>query len=136
MNPPKSGEVLSNTPRRELPAVILCGPCWPSPPSTESDAARVANYTPPTPPPLACGSLDCAIVGAGIGGMSAASALIAAGKNVVVLEARNRVGGRAFSDNSFATPVDLGAEWFHFVTRLSLLPSGMGNFTLSPTECR
>lgn len=78
-----------------------------------------SNYTPPTPPPSACGSLDCAIVGAGIGGMSAASALIAAGKNVVVLEARNRVGGRAFSDNSFATPVDLGAEWFHFVTPLS-----------------
>jgi monoamine oxidase len=52
-----------------------------------------SNYTPPTPPPSACGSLDCAIVGAGIGGMSAASALIAAGKNVVVLEARNRVCG-------------------------------------------
>jgi hypothetical protein len=65
---------------------------------------------------IGCGS---AIVGAGIGGLGAASALIAAGKNVIVLEARNRVGGRAFSDNSFATPVDLGAEWFQFVTPLS-----------------
>jgi monoamine oxidase len=35
---------------------------------------------------------------------------------VLVLEARNRVGGRALTDNSFATPVDLGAEWFSFVT--------------------
>lgn len=78
-----------------------------------------SNYTPPNPLPSACGALDCAIVGAGIAGMSAASTLIAAGKNVVVLEARSRVGGRAFSDNSFATPVDLGAEWFHFVTPLS-----------------
>ena len=78
-----------------------------------------SNYTPPNPPPSACGSLDCAIVGAGIAGMTAAAALIAAGKNVLVLEARNRVGGRAFSDNSFATPVDLGAEWFHFVTPLN-----------------
>ena len=40
--------------------------------------------------------------------VSAATALIAAGKNVLVLEARNRVGGRAFSDNSFATPVRPG----------------------------
>lgn len=75
-----------------------------------------SNYTPPTPPPAACGSLDVAIVGAGIAGLSAANALMAAGKTVLVLEARSRVGGRALSDNSFATPVDLGAEWFRFVT--------------------
>jgi len=78
-----------------------------------------SNYTPPTPPPPACGSLECAVVGAGIGGLAAAQALIAAGKNVLVLEARNRVGGRALSDNSFPVPVDLGAEWFYFVTPLA-----------------
>lgn len=89
-----------------------------------------SNYTPPNPPPSPCGSLDCAIVGAGIAGMSAASTLMAAGKNVVVLEARNRVGGRAFSDNSFATPVDLGAEWFHFVTPLSGGSPGLTNNAL------
>jgi monoamine oxidase len=89
-----------------------------------------SNYTPPTPPPSACGSLDCAIVGAGIGGLSAANALMAAGKNVLVLEARNRVGGRALSDNSFATPVDLGAEWFSFVTPKSGGSPGQTNNAL------
>jgi monoamine oxidase len=89
-----------------------------------------SNYTPPTPPPSPCGSLDCAIVGAGIAGMSAASMLMAAGKNVLVLEARNRVGGRALSDNSFATPVDLGAEWFSFVTPKSGGSPGQTNNAL------
>ena len=89
-----------------------------------------SNYTPPTPPPPACGSLDCAIVGAGIGGLEAAQALIAAGKNVLVLEARNRVGGRALSDNSFPAPVDLGEEWFYFVTPLAGGNAGQTNNAL------
>lgn len=89
-----------------------------------------SNYTPPNPPPSACGSLDCAIVGAGIAGMSAANTLLAAGRNVLVLEARNRVGGRALSDNSFATPVDLGAEWFSFVTPKSGGSPGQTNNAL------
>jgi monoamine oxidase len=89
-----------------------------------------SNYTPPTPPPPACGTLDCAIVGAGIGGLGAANALIAAGKNVLVLEARNRVGGRALSDNSFPAPVDLGAEWFYFVTPLAGGSPGQTNDAL------
>jgi monoamine oxidase len=62
--------------------------------------------------------------------MSAASSLIAAGKNVVVLEARDRVGGRAFSDNSFPTPVDLGAEWFNFVTPANGAAPGQTNNAL------
>jgi len=89
-----------------------------------------SNYTPPTPPPPACGSLDCAVVGAGIGGLGAANALIAAGKNVLVIEARNRVGGRALSDNSFPAPVDLGAEWFYFVTPLAGGSPGQTNNAL------
>lgn len=46
-------------------------------------------------------------------GLTAANILLAAGKKVVVLEARTRVGGRAFTDNRFVLPADLGAQWFH-----------------------
>ncbi|MGO9451743.1 MAG: flavin monoamine oxidase family protein [Candidatus Binataceae bacterium] len=59
------------------------------------------------------GPFDVAIVGAGLAGLTAANALVAAGKKVVVLEARGRIGGRAFTDNNFVVPADLGPQFFH-----------------------
>ena len=57
---------------------------------------------------------DVVIVGAGAAGLGAARTLIRGGARVIVLEARDRVGGRAVCDNTtFPIPVDLGAQWFH-----------------------
>ena len=57
---------------------------------------------------------DVVIVGAGAAGLGAARTLIRGGARVIVLEARDRVGGRAVCDNTtFPVPVDLGAQWFH-----------------------
>lgn len=53
-------------------------------------------------------SFDVVIVGAGLAGLSAAKALVAAGKRVVVLEARNRPGGRTYTNPQ---GFDLGAEY-------------------------
>ncbi len=57
---------------------------------------------------------DVAIIGAGAAGIAAARRLGAAGKRVIVLEARERAGGRAVVDQSLGAPADLGAAWLHF----------------------
>ncbi len=54
-----------------------------------------------------------AIIGAGMSGLSAAHKLSRAGVEVTVVEARDRIGGRIFTDNSLGVPLDLGASWIH-----------------------
>jgi len=58
---------------------------------------------------------DVVVIGAGAAGLSAARALRAEGVDVVVLEARERIGGRIFTHHDRATPVpiELGAEFIH-----------------------
>jgi hypothetical protein len=53
-----------------------------------------------------------AVVGAGAAGLAAASEL-AASHRVVVVEARDRTGGRVWTDRSLGYPVELGAGWIH-----------------------
>ena len=53
------------------------------------------------------------IIGAGIAGLSAAHALDAAGRDVEVIEARDRIGGRVNTDTSLGFAADLGASWLH-----------------------
>lgn len=57
------------------------------------------------------------VVGAGVAGLSAAQALRSAGFAVVVVEARDRIGGRVATVRSDAwpIPVELGASWVHDV---------------------
>lgn len=55
---------------------------------------------------------DVIVIGAGIAGLAAAHALRAAGYAVLVLEARNRIGGRIWTDERHG-PVEFGAEFIH-----------------------
>ncbi len=54
---------------------------------------------------------DVAIVGAGLAGLACARAVVDAGASCVVLEARDRVGGRTLSQPIGRATFDLGAQW-------------------------
>lgn len=65
--------------------------------------------------------VDVAIIGAGAAGLAAASTLAAAPLNVLVLEAQDRIGGRAHTALLDGMPLDLGCEWLHSADRNPLV---------------
>jgi monoamine oxidase len=67
--------------------------------------------------------VDVAVIGAGAAGIGAARHLRAAGTvSTVVLEARDRVGGRVHTIAPAGFPLDRGAEWLHSADRNPLSP--------------
>ncbi len=67
--------------------------------------------------------VDVVVVGAGSAGLSAAKVLTTAGKTVKVLEAMNRIGGRAWTtDGDFGVPFDIGCAWLHAADRNPYFP--------------
>ncbi|WP_158371572.1 flavin monoamine oxidase family protein [Cellulosimicrobium cellulans] len=62
-----------------------------------------------TPPPTR--SADVVVVGAGLAGLTVADELARAGRDVLVLEGRDRVGGRIRPTAVAGVPVDAGATW-------------------------
>jgi monoamine oxidase len=58
-------------------------------------------------------SPDVLVIGAGGAGLAAAKELTATGASVLVLEARDRIGGRAYTDTSLGVPWDRGCSWLH-----------------------
>src|SRR5437660_2367785 len=56
---------------------------------------------------------EVVIIGAGVAGLTAARELAAGGVRVLVLEARDRLGGRVLTHHTPNGPVELGAEFVH-----------------------
>ncbi len=69
------------------------------------DAQEMTNET----------NADVIVVGAGAAGLAAASELAESGMSVLLLEARDRIGGRIFTqhDSQLQFPIELGAEFIH-----------------------
>ena len=56
-------------------------------------------------------TVDVVVVGAGFSGLSAAERLVSLGLSVMVLEGRDRVGGRVLTGEVAGVPVDFGGTW-------------------------
>lgn len=68
-------------------------------------------------------SVDVVIIGAGAAGVGAAHALHGSGLSVIVLEARDRLGGRAWTvQASPEVTFDVGCGWLHSADRNSFVP--------------
>lgn len=67
--------------------------------------------------------VDVVIVGAGCAGLAAAKRLRAAGATFVVVEAMDRIGGRAWTTTTdFGVPFDIGCAWLHAADRNPFFP--------------
>jgi monoamine oxidase len=60
---------------------------------------------------------DIAIIGAGAAGIGAARRLAGSGLSVLLLEALDRTGGRAWTQHVAGVPLDMGCEWLHSAER-------------------
>ena len=58
---------------------------------------------------------DVVVIGAGFAGLVASRELGRAGLGVLVLEARDRVGGRTWTDRRLGRDLELGGTWVHWV---------------------
>lgn len=57
---------------------------------------------------------DVIVIGAGAAGLAATRTLVGRGLSVIAIEARDRIGGRAWTDHqTFGVPFDRGCAWLH-----------------------
>lgn len=70
---------------------------------------------PTQPVAVSQGKVTVAVIGGGAAGIKAVRELAQANAQVIWIEARERFGGRAWTDTSLGAPVDLGAHWLQDV---------------------
>ena len=88
------------------------------------------------------GRYDTLVLGAGISGLAAARALADAGQHVALIEARDRIGGRIFTDRIIRNSgepvsIELGAEFIHGLPPVTwdlIKEANLGTYELDGTQ--
>ncbi len=71
---------------------------------------------------------DVVIIGAGAAGLAAAKQLAALGLRFKLIEARDRIGGRAYTETrTFGIPYDQGCHWLHSASKNPWVKYGKAN---------
>lgn len=99
--------------------------------------AGVARAGAAAPERYRLGERDVIVVGAGFAGVTAARELAARGLNPLVLEARGRIGGRAYTDTYLGHRVEFGAQWLHpnyTLVHRELARYGIGTVSDAPSD--
>lgn len=73
---------------------------------------------------------DVVVVGAGFAGLTAARELTHRGHRTIVLEARDRIGGRTFLENHLGRDIELGGTWVHWTQ--PFVWAEMGRYGIAP----
>ena len=99
--------------RALLGGVLLAAGCS----SSGEPAATVVSSGPTEPAGTAApdDQVEVLVIGAGVSGLAAAGALVAAGRRVRLIEAGDRVGGRVRTNRDLGIAFDEGASWIHGV---------------------
>ena len=78
-------------------------------------------------------AFDTIVIGAGIAGLTTARLLTDAGHRTVVVEARDRIGGRVWTDRSDGRVTDRGASWIHGIADSPVAAAAsLARYTKSP----
>ncbi|TAL63454.1 MAG: amine oxidase [Legionella sp.] len=79
--------------------------------------------------------VEVIIIGAGVSGIIAANQLNQQGIHAIILEARDRIGGRVYTIQPWGTATDLGASWIHKINNNPLSALAIKyNIPILPTE--
>ncbi len=80
----------------------------PSVPSAQADSGAPDNRP---------RTAEVIVIGAGMAGLTAARRLRGLDYDVIVVEGRDRMGGRTWTDSQLGVPLDMGASWIHGVNK-------------------
>jgi monoamine oxidase len=80
--------------------------------ATASGLAAGCTLRDPAPPD----TKSVLVIGAGMAGLAAARRLSDAGRPVRLIEARDRIGGRVYTNHEWGVPLEIGASWIHGTT--------------------